>query len=414
MIQLANIVKRYSYVATAAVLALGMLMPVILSGSAGAAELSSRSVQLETATAGAPSIEYTFTFTASSDTAIQGIVIDFCADDGSTSGGPIPGANCVIPASMLRGTTITSLTIGAGAEDASAWTAGAQGGTAIRLNRTAAAATVAENDEFVVTIDGFTNPNLSQPNNTAYARIFTYDTTDNATAYTSTNPAVEAAPIDNGSVAFAIVPEINVSAIVRETLTFCVGGGQTALSTASSIYDNCSGNADGGNDGIGSSITSPSISLGATVGGIKVLDNQLVYTGDIFYQLTTNAATGAVLNIKGASADLVSGGNTIPAFGTNAVMPAGTAAFGMNVNTPGTPSSGATATVDGDYPTSTASTQYAFIKAAIESTYGDTFATVGGPTRNANGRLVFGATASADTQAGIYSGKYSLIATPKY
>lgn len=414
MNKLATIVKRYSYVATAAVLSLGMLMPLILGNSAAAAELSARSVQLETATAGATSVEYTFTFTASSDTDIQGIVIDFCADDGSTSGGPIPGTNCVIPTSMIRGTTITALTIGGGADDASAWTIGAQGTTGVRLNRTAAASTVDASDEFVVTLDGFTNPNITQPNNTAYARLFTYATTAGATGYTSTNPSAVAAPVDNGSVAFAIVPEINVSAIVRETLTFCVGGGQTASSTTSSIYDNCTGNADGGNDGVGSSITAPSISLGAAVGTIKVLDNQAVYTGDIFYQLTTNAATGAVLNIKGASADLLSGSNTIPAFGANAIMPAGTAAFGMNVNTPGTPSSGATATVDPDYPTSTAATQYAFIKAAIESTYGDTFATVGGPTRNANGRLTFGATASADTQAGIYSGKYSLIATPKY
>lgn len=413
MNKLATIVKRYSYVATAAVLSLGMLMPVILGGSADAAELSSRSVKLETATAGATGVSYEFTFTASSATDIQGVIIDFCADDGSTSGGPIPGTNCVIPTSMIRGSSITTLTID-GTDDASGWTVATEGTTALRLNRTAAAYGVDASDVFVVTIDGFTNPTLTQPNNSAYARLFTYDSTADADGYTSANPAVVGEPVDNGSVAFAIVPEINVSAIVRETLTFCVGGGQTALSTASSIYNNCTGNADGGNDGVGSTITAPSISLGATVGGIKVLDNQAVYTGDIFYQLTTNAATGADLRIKGASADLVSGSNTIPAFGANLVMPAGTAAFGMNVNTPGTPSSGATATVDAAYPDGTAPTQYAFIKAAIESTYGDAFATVGGPTRNANGRLTFGATASADTQAGIYAGKYSLIATPKY
>lgn len=417
MNQLATIVKRYSYIATAAILSLGMLMPIILGSSADAEQLEARSVTLSSSAAGNTSegvgVTYEFTFTAAQTVDVQGIVIDFCEDDGSTSGGPISGTLCVLPSGMTRGSAISSLTIAGAASDSANWTVASHGATGLRLNRTAAAATVAADDILVVTITGFTNPTLTQPDNVAYARIYTYETTAGATGYTTANPAAVAEPIDNGSVAFAIVPQVSVSAIVRETLTFCVGGGQTAAATVSSIWTGCTGNADGGNDGL-STITAPSVSLGAQVGGINVLDNQAVYTGDIFYQLTTNAATGADIRIKGASTSLQSGSNSIPSIGGITEMPAGTAAFGMNVFAPGTATSGSNLSVDAAYPSDTSSPYQFALESDTTTTYGDRFAYVAAPTRDANGRLMFGATASADTQAGVYSAQFSLIATPKY
>lgn len=415
MNQLATIVKRYSYVATAAVLSLGMLMPLILSGNAGAAQLEARSVTLSSSAPGntpaGAGVTYEFTFTAVQDTDIQGLVIDFCEDDGATSGGPISGTLCVLPSGMTRGSAISSLTINGAATDAANWNIAPLGASGLVLDRDTAAATVNADDVFVVTITGFTNPTLVQPDNVAYARIYTYGTAAGAAGYTTANPAIVAEPVDTGSVAFAIVPQVNVSAIVRETLTFCVGGGQTLTPTASSIGAGCGPNAAGNGTG---AITAPSISLGAPVGGINVLDNQDVYTGNIFYQLTTNAATGADIRIKGASTSLQSGGNSIPSIGGITEMPAGTAAFGMNVFAPGTATSGTNLSVDPAYPNDTSDPYQFALESDTTSTYGDRFAFVATPTRDANGRLMFGATASADTQAGIYSAQFSLIATPKY
>ena len=409
MIQLANIVKRYSYVATAAVLSLGMLMPVILSGSADAAQLTNRSVMPSTATAGAPNVTYQATFSVADDLAIQGIVLDFCND----TSGPIADLTCTQPTGLIRGTTVESVSV-AGVVDTVEWTAANVAGsnTAIALTRSSPTTPLAIDDVVVVELSGFTNPTPAAENtsNTVYARMFTFTTSAGATGYESENSDAGGVSVDAGSAAFAIVPTVNVSAVVRETLTFCVGGGQTSTPAASSIGDACGPNAAGNGTG---AITAPSIQLGAEQsGGIRVLDEQDVYTGNIFYQLTTNAANGARISIKGLSPDLTSGSNTIPSIGDTAIlMAAGEAAFGLRVATPGAAATGDSLTVEP--PFSTTADTYA-MPATVAGAYGIPFAATDAPARNANGVLEFGATASPDTQAGVYSAQYTLIATPTY
>jgi len=90
---------------------------------------------------------------------------------------------------------------------------------------------------------------------------------------------------------------------------------------------------------------------------------------------------------------------------------AGTAGFGMYVPVPGTADSGANLTVDSAFGTT--ASDY-IMPTTVENEYGATFASASGATRNADGQITFGATASADTAAGIYNAKYSLIATPTY
>lgn len=412
MNKLATIVKRYSYVATAAVLSLGMLMPLILSGSAGAAQLEARSVTLSNAAPGATAVTYKFQFTVATTGTVSGVILNFCND----TSGPIAGTACTSP-SMTLGTTITSFLGGAGGvTDISAgWTAAtlSAGGSSSLNLEDSSAASWADGDVITIEVSGFTNPSpTDNVANTTYTRMFTYAAADASDGYT---PATPGATADDGAAAFSIVPLVNVSATVRETLTFCVGGGQTSTPTASSIYNGCTGNADGGNDGTGSTITAPSIKLGNTTSGVTVLDETAVYTGDIFYQLTTNAATGVTVSMKGASQHLLSGlTNQIPSVGDTAgAITPGTAAFGVNVATPGDASTGTDLAKVAPFEDGTAASSYV-MPTTVTSTYGAPFASTLTPVRNANGKLTFAATASPDTKAGVYSAQYSLIATPKY
>lgn len=400
MNQLATIVKRYSYVATAAVLSLGMLMPIILGNNAGAEQLTSRSVSISTAEPGATGVEYTVTFTVAETGTVEGIVLDFCSDS------PIPGTTCTLPTTMgLGSATVSSVTVGGSAN--AGWTvANTLNGTALELNDASATSWTAA-QQVVIVLAGLVNPTpaTSNTNNTTYVRAFTYVDNATSTAYTSAAPGTY---VDYGSMAFSIVPQVDVSAIVRETLTFCVGGGQTSTPTSSSIGDACTGNANGSGGG---GISLPSITIGEVEGTLKVLSPSAVSTASIFYQLTTNAAAGAVVKIAGVSSDLTSGSNIIPGRTSKGAIVAGTAAFGMYVPVPGTADSGANLTVDSVFGTT--ASDY-IMPAAVEAVYGSTFASAASATRNADGQITFGATASADTSAGIYNAKYSLIATPTY
>lgn len=391
MNRLAVIAKRYSYAATAALLTAAMLAPTLILGSAGAAQITERSLKLDSSIAGATGVTYELQFNLASDNDIQAVVVDFCSNS------PISGTGCTPPGGIAYGSSVTAGTTGTAFTGTWSVAQAAAETTAITIESTATESNVAEGDTLTFTLAGFTNPAAE---GTVYARVYTFGTTGAADAYTSEVPGTY---VDNGAVAFALVQRIDVTAVVRETLTFCVAGGTTANPAVSSIDDDCGGTR-----------TAPTVSLGSELEtGIFVIDASAVYTGNVFYQLTTNAANGTSVNIKGASTVLESGSNTIASTPTPAVISAGTAAFGINVPNPALtpPEEGDELTLGANF--SSAANTYS-VPAATTSTYGTPLTSATGPVLNANGSLVFGATASPNTPAGIYKASYNLIATPSY
>ncbi len=382
--------KRNAY-GFAALLFLGAAMaPAILAPRfASAAQITTRNIEMSSSQKSATSVSYKVNFTIPSSYNIRGVVIDFSPSS------PIPGqANPSLPTTMALGNSVTAISGLTGV--AGDWTVATTDTTAIRVTNAAGGSVAA--GPVSLTISGFTNPNLAEPNNTFYARIFTYTTDTAAAGYTSSNPSAVGAPTDNGGVALAVTDSINVSATVQESLKFCV--------SKTAPHFNCGGG-----------ISTPSVVLGT--GSPVVLDEANIYTGDAWFQLSTNAGNGAKINARGANGTLTSGSNTIAAKGAMSLMTAGTEAFGFKVADGIDPTLGTSSPTSGSlvadpyYATATPN-WYALDASAISSAFGDTVASTAGPIQNKNSQLTFAATASAVTKPGVYTGVYSLIAVPSY
>lgn len=379
--------KRNAY-GFAALLFLGAAMaPAILAPRfASAAQVTERSIEMSSSQKSATGVSYKINFTIPSTYSIKGLVIDFSPVS------PIPGqANPTLPTSMVLGNTVSAISGLTGAP--ANWTVTATDTTAIRVTNAAGGSVTA--GPVSLTVSGFTNPNLAEPNNTFYARIFTYTSDTAPNSYTSTVPG---AVTDSGGVALAVTNSVDVKATVQESLKFCV--------SKTAPHFNCGGG-----------IATPEVILGT--GSPAVLDEANIYTGDAWFQMSTNAGIGAKVNMKGANGTLTSGANTIAAKGAMSLMSAGIEAFGLKVangidptlGTP-TPTSG-TLTAAPYYATATPN-WYALNSTNISSAFGDTIASATGPIQNKNSQITFAATASAVTKPGVYTGAYSLIAIPSY
>ncbi len=382
--------KRNAY-GFAALLFLGAAMaPAILAPRfVSAAQVTSRSIKMSSSAPSATGVTYEATFTPPTAGTIQGIVIDFSPSS------PIPAqGNPSLPAGMVLGTSSPTVT---GISGGGSWTAAVTDTTAVRVTHgTGGTASGA----VTVSLAGFTNP--SDDNKTFYARIFTYDTSAKAAGYTSTNPANVGAPIDSGGVALSTATPINVSATVQESLRFCVYGSAPAYNCVAPVSPNR---------------VAPSLVLG-NGGTPNVLDESAVYTDSAWFQISTNAANGAVVNIKSAQTSLTSGGSTIaPVGGALANIVAGQENFGLRavngVNpTVGTGTNSGTLTA---VPKYNSTTQYALDSTTITGAFGDTIAnTNSAPLLNKNMQITFGATASGTTKPGVYTAVYNLIAAPNY
>lgn len=345
----------------------------LLVANVFAAHATSNSIQMSTSAPSATSATYTIKFTTATTSNIQGVVIDFCSNS------PILGTSCTAPSGMTVGSTIGTIV---GLNPTSGWAGAVSGGKLTLTN--ASGASVTSGTAVTIPISGFTNPSTT---GTFYARIVTYATNTAANAYTSASPGTH---VDDSGVALSTTTSIQVSATVAESLTFCV--------SAAAPGNGCT------------STTTPSIELGH--GTPVILDTSAVDTATVYFQLSTNASGATAVNMKGSSANLTSGSNTIPATGaTAATITAGTAAFGMR-SSGGT---GGTGTVTATAPYNSGS-QYGMddTGSGVTATYGDQIASASGAILNVNTPLVFAATAGATTPAGIYTASYSLIATSSY
>lgn len=358
-----------------AVLVVG-LAPVLGS----AAQVTERSIELSSSSVSASNVTYEVNFTSAA--AAGAFIVDFCSNT------PVIGEECVEP----EGFTVAAAT---------STTSGFTNVEALDANTLRVAGEFGEGTAIAVAVAGITNPSVS---GSLYARIVTYDTLSNANDYTS--QVLGAGVRDSGGIAMSITPTIGVTGSVLESITFCVSGEM--------IQDNCT------------ATTAPVLALGEAVGDVVALNAGSVSTGDIYTQISTNAAKGATVSLKSSATDC--GGLKRVGTPTNcSILPAlrgditaGQAKFGVktaNATNTDNDSIGVFRPVnDSGYNNSTYVLNFTSGNTTgVTSTYGDPFLDTGGaPAIGKNMRLTFGASVANDTPAGSYSTEISLIATGKF
>lgn len=379
--------RRVGSLFAVAALVLATITPGLVPAFASAAQITERSVELSSSSLKAQNVSYKVTFKPVS--AAGAVVFNFCSNT------PLVGAACDLPTGFT------------------AATAAATGFTVAQTTEGVANAIVATGsilaESTTITLTGITNPDAAAP---LYLRIVTYDTETNALAYTAT--ALGSGVKDQGSAAASITDTVGVSAAVLESMTFCVSA--DAITAV-----NC-GNA-----------TTPVLKLGEPVGTVRALSSTKISEGSLFSQISTNAASGAVVNLKSATdcgglKRAEATGCDIQAAG-NAAFTAGQPKFGVRVATSADPTVGAVAGSSGGnyqifgttqatpwYSATDLKLNYDNTKAVgITSPYGDSLLdTAGAPVNNKNVELIFGASAANNTPAGNYATDLSLIATGKF
>lgn len=367
---------------------LGLMLINILPAIASAEQVSARSVRLSNSSAASTNVTYEVNFTSVG--AAEAFVIDFCDNS------PLVGQACDAPA-------------GFSAAAADSGTVGFSDNVTGSANRVVVGGTIAAASPIQVELTGINNP--TDPG-ALYARVVTFDSLGSATA---SSPTDLEGMVDSGGIALSITPTIGVSGLVLETMTFCV--------SKEEIPANCG------------DTVAPVLVLGeetAAGSGAYALVQGEINEGDIYTQISTNAAGGAVIRLK--SNALSCGGllragapgacDILPAQDQGIDEEADVALFGVR-----TSAATATATVTNASGTLQPVPQsfydnnhllYALNAATnnetgVTSTYGDPFLdTDDAPVNNQNMRLTFGVTVSNDTPAGTYSADLSLIAVGKF
>lgn len=381
--------RRAGYSLASLGLLLGMVVPSLVPAFTSAATMQTRSIAMTDSSKGATS-NYAVTFTPSG-TSWKHLVIDWCQES------PIIGAGsgtCTAPSGLE---TKSGVTVSGGA---------AIGTASLNTSDSTSAHTVIDGTSaststspITITLTGVTNPTAA---GAFYARMYTYGTTVD---YTATDDL--GTTVDTGAVALSATDSVGVSAAVRETMTFCVAA-------AAPAYD-CSGTLD-----------SPSLVLGEGTAPNIALDAAHLSTGTNYAQLSTNAAAGAVVNLKSnrtACGGLVRAGATncdIKPSGVNANgnLALGKALFGLKVGATSTDASGAatpSGTLEGNsnYTGSDYYMDYVTGDATgVTSPYGSPVLDTNSlPVNNKDIDLTFGASVTNTTPAGLYSATLNLIAT---
>lgn len=413
-----NLVRRPLVALSALALVVGSAAPFLANGVAKAGQFSDRSIQMSDSapsggsiTSGVGSgtnVQYKISFTPTGTAGIGGLVVDICDNT------PLIGdTTCTAPAGFSWGAT-PSATVDTGLTNAN-WTAssavGGGSGTypVLKLSH---ATNEATSGPIEITVTGVTNPSAALTNNTHsfYARILTFNTAANMNAaYAATDATrgdyttLDTNMVDYGGVALAVTAPITVTARVMETMSLC---------TSANAF---SGTAcAGAND--------PAVILGH--GTNMTLDESQADDASIYSQVSTNAASGYSIFLRGANAcgGLSKDGGTtceIPAVASgNAVgtlIPGGTAAFGLLVGN-GTAAIGGTGTNAAeskwagpnyvmDTTTANDNINYVYGSKVIDST---------GQANSVENTFTFRATASPTTPAGIYTQHFSLIAAGRF
>jgi len=405
-----NVLGRSVTAAMALALCVGATVPALVGPKAFAAQVQSRSIKMSDSTPEATGVTYRLEF-ANSPSATEELVIEFCTDT------PLVGADCDT-SDATRLPVLTSAAVSSG-------TLTTPAANQLRVK----GLTIAASTTFTLDFTGMVNPEYT---GTFYARLVTFAATDGSNGYTG--GATTGAYTDYGGFALSTVEQVTITARVMETLTFCVSG---------EPIDNVTPGSDATVRSGCVAAQTPSVDIGS--GTPRVLSAAQIDADSAWTQLSTNATGGAIIRMKAtntcANAGLSSTGGaacSIPGLTTSvapisangetaAPMTAGTAAFGLFVadstaTTGVANSAGDLVLGDANYNDGTNTTvatpgslYYGMdnrnVTEGVRSTYGDAIAASTGPVSQENNQLVFAATASLTTPAGIYTGNEILIAT---
>ena len=252
------------------------LVPVFVSNSVDAAQITTRSLSLSDATPAKTGVTYSFVFTPTVQASAGVIAFKFCNED------PLQGTTCTTPTGM----STTSATGTVSGQASTTWTINATTQGQPYFAGAAASGTTAT--ATTVTLNTITNPSLAS-GSTYYAKIWTCATT---------TICADSAALDYGGIAWATEAAITVTAKVQETLSFCVYVSGTCVAPSGTV-------------------------------DLGTLTTSQISAANSFMQIGTNAQNGAVVQYFGAT--LTSGSNTITAAGsTPFTMAAGTEKFGIN------------------------------------------------------------------------------------
>lgn len=370
--------RQVAFVGVIAALLLALVVPILAS----AADITTRSIALSDASKGAKDVSYTLKFTPATDAVAA--VIDFCT-------GPAVGDTCTAPTGLSATGVATSggftLYTAGNAEDA---------------NTVIVAGTLTHEAEATISLTGIDNPTVD---GTIYARVMTYASTSATDDYASDNIG---SAVDTGSISAAIHDTISVSGSVNESLIFCV--------SSETIGADCDVAAD----------STPTLELGVGSGATKALQAGVLSTADLFAQISTNAASGATVNLKSSAAGcggLINSSKPEECYIAPALtggITGGEAKFGVLVDDDSAEEPGGTGTFaiasGSNYNASTYTLNYAALDASgVTSVFGDPILNTNDqPISNKNKKFTFGASISNTTPAGKYSTNLSLIATGKF
>ncbi len=387
MKNLIQTVRRPLYGVAALALLLGVTATSVLPGLVKAyATPDSRKIEMSSSVASDTAVTYKLTFTP--NTLTQELVIDFCGDT------PLIGATCAFAATSVpdvAGAAVSAVSAGA------TGTLTKPGSGTPKHTLVVTGLTMAAGTPYSITFTGINNPTATQ---SFYARVLTYGT-GNSSQYVQANTTggattIGAGVVDAGGVALTTVRQINVTARVMESISFCVYGDiDSLIGTAGS--------------GTCNATSVPDIELGT--GTPPAIDSLSVYTNFVNFNLSSNATHGVVVRLKGDT--LKSGANTIPAAGTTSTITAGTAKFGLHLPAatttgPGTPVGTVNATTD--YTDATG--KYGLNLTNTQDTFGDAICnTNSAPLNGIKVPLTYGVTASITTPAGVYTTTHQLIAS---
>jgi len=238
-----------------------------------------------------------------------------------------------------------------------------------------------------------------------YARIYTYASLATPDWTDATNTGTTQ---DSGGVAMATTQTIGITALVRETMTFCV----SALAPGPGCGTS------------GQAVTSPTLTLGH--GAPLALDSGTVDTATAYAQLSTNAVSGAIVNMTNnnscgglkrtgaATCEIPAAGSGANTTGGFTIPTGGAGGFGLSIGTPaGTGTNFGTVTSVAPYDGG--ANKYGMYTTGVTSAYGDTiFNTASGPIANKNVPLVFGSAAANTSPAGTYTANMNVVATGTY
>jgi hypothetical protein len=210
--------KRNTLLLLAGVLALAGLMPYLLSGRANAAQLTNRSITINSSEPSATNVTYDVSFRPTVTTAILGISVQFCTS-------PLLDTACTEPTGM-GGTPLDAATITVsqtGATPASVVfdvddTDSDDSASYVLLTHATGFTAPVTSAQMTFSFTTVTNPSTV---GAFYARFATYSSVVNAQTFDGSAGTI-GTEIDEGAVALSTADQLTVTGRVQERLDFCV------------------------------------------------------------------------------------------------------------------------------------------------------------------------------------------------